>query len=141
MARTRDYYKVGQSDYILPPMPSGNLGERIGSNNEVRRVAGRPNFLNRVDGIALARTFFQPRGHKAGIGGAGQFHHPVTILITGAGQIDFMRRVRGGYEQHLLELKLVRSFPCHDEVSVVNGVEGSPEQSDWQSFILILRST
>jgi len=122
--------EIGQPQQLLPTMPGRDLGEGIRADNEVRLFAFRSHLLNRIDRITLLPAFLQTRCNKPGINLTSKLSHPIAVFIASATLGRLVRRMSGGNEPDLIELKLIGGFTRHRQVSIVNWVECSSEQSE-----------
>src|SRR5579883_688408 len=83
--RPRYDNKCNRLNHVLPAIPTANFGEGVGADDEKNLAVHRFHPLDGIDRVTFFLAFFKTRRHEALVGGAGQFHHAIAILIARAG--------------------------------------------------------
>src|SRR5579885_2495219 len=99
--RPRHDDESNRLDHVLPAVPAANFGEGVGADDEKNLAVHRFHPLDGMNRVAFFPAFFQTRRHEARVGGAGQLHHAIAILIAGGG--FFQRRIRRRNKQNAVE--------------------------------------
>jgi hypothetical protein len=105
-----------------------DFGERVRADQEQHPVARREHGAHAFDGVDRvtgALGFLQPRRMESRVAGAGQFHHPLAMLVRRGAAGGFVRRLAGRDKPHRIQLELFGRFSGHDEMSAMDRIERS----------------